>query len=318
MLWISLTAVFILTLIRGSGGLLWNLEEEFIREILFQYRLPASVMALMAGASLALSGLFMQNVFRNPLAGPYVLGISSGAGLGVALVLLAGAGIPFLANSLPLKPLAAVLGAFLMLFLNISLYSRLRSNVALLIFGMLAGHFVSAIVESLQYLATGSEIRNFFLWGMGNLHVAGWLPHMVIGVTLLTGWAYGHRHNGAMDVYQLGDEYARSLGLDSNQYRKRMVWVTALMAGCVTAWCGPLSFVGLAVPHLTRMLYKTAVHRKLITGTVLLGALFMLTAHFFTLIPLGESTLPVNVVCSVMGVPMILTLFLRKRSAWLD
>ena len=316
--WLCLCLVFGAALMQGSGGLLWHMEPALAKLLLLEYRLPAAVMAVLAGASLALSGLFMQNVFRNPLAGPFVLGISSGASLGIALVVLAGAGLPFAFSGAPIKALAAIGGALLMLMLNVVVYGRLKSTVALLIFGILAGHFVSAIVESLQYMASGADIRNFFLWGMGNLQVAGWVPHFMLGLVLLASWYTGQRVHGAMDVYQLGDDYARSLGLNLNGYRKSLMWLTALMAGCVTAWCGPLSFVGLVVPHLARMLLGTALHRYLITATALLGALFILTAHLISLLPLSNTQLPVNVICSILGAPLVMLLLLRNKNLLLD
>ncbi|MBU6324402.1 MAG: iron ABC transporter permease [Bacteroidetes bacterium] len=308
----------LLSLLIGSGGLLWKMDAGLAQLLLLEYRLPSTIMAVLAGGTLALSGLFMQNVFRNPLAGPFVLGISSGASLGIALVILAGSAMPFALGAIPFKAIAAIAGALLMLLLNVVVYARLRNTVALLIFGMLAAHFVSALVESLQYMASGTEIRNFFLWGMGNLQVSGWAPHLVIAAILIPAWMTGIRMHGAMDVYQLGDEYARSLGLNINRYRKTLMYFTALMAGCVTAWCGPLSFVGLVVPHVARLVLGSALHRHLVTATILLGSLFMLAAHLLSMVPVAGSQLPVNVICSILGAPMVMFLILRNRNLLLE
>lgn len=307
-----------ITLLVGSGGFLWEMDPKLARLLLLEYRLPATIMAIIAGATLALSGLFMQNVFRNPLAGPFVLGISSGASLGIALVILAGSTIPLALGAIPLKTIAATGGALMMLLLNVAVYTRLRNTVALLIFGMLAAHFVSALVETLQFMANGNEIRNFFLWGMGNLQVSGWVPHLVIAAVLIPAWFTACRMHGAMDVYHLGDEYARSLGLNINRYRKTLMYLTALMAGCVTAWCGPLSFVGLVIPHVARMVLGTALHRHLISATILFGALFMLSAHLLSMFSVAGSQMPVNVICSILGAPLVMVLIIRNRNLLLD
>lgn len=313
-----LAMVFMASLMLGSGGFLWNMEVGMARLLLMEYRLPAALMAVLAGASLALCGLMMQNVFRNPLAGPYVLGISSGASLGIAIVVLAGTGIPALAGIAPVKTFAAVCGALLMLLVNIAVYSKLKSTVSLLIFGILAGHFVSAIVEFLQYMASGSDIRNFVLWGMGNLHTPGWVPHFVIAFILAGTFVFVRSRHGAMDVYQLGDAYAQSLGLHIHVFRRWMMLLTAVLAGTVTSWCGPLSFVGLVIPHMARLLLGTSLHQFLLHGTILLGALFMLTAHFCSMLPAAGSNLPVNVVCSILGAPLVMLMLLRNKNMLLE
>lgn len=315
---LCLLGLAFLSLLMGSGGLLWNMDTGLARFLLLEYRLPSTIMAVLAGGSLALSGLFMQNVFRNPLAGPFVLGISSGASLGIALVILAGSAIPFALGAIPLKTIAAIAGAMLMLLLNVAVYARLKSTIALLIFGMLAAHFVSAMVESMQYMASGTEIRNFFLWGMGNLQVSGWAPHLIIAAILIPAWITGISMHGAMDVYQLGDDYARSLGMNINRYRSTLMYFTALLAGCVTAWCGPLSFVGLVIPHVARMMLGSALHRHLVTATMLLGALFMLAAHVLSMVPVAGSQLPVNVICSILGAPMVMLFILRNKNLLLE
>ncbi|MEY3983794.1 MAG: hypothetical protein RL160_1353 [Bacteroidota bacterium] len=286
--------------------------------LLAEYRLPAAIMAVLSGASLAVCGLLMQNVFRNPLAGPYVLGISSGASLGMAIVVFAGASIPAHFGMVSVKPLAATTGALLMLFLNISVYGKLKSTVSLLIFGMLAGHFVSAFVEFLQYMASGSDIRNFVLWGMGNLHTPGWIPHVMIALMLLGTYALLRTRHGAMDVYQLGDNYAHSLGLNIHAFRRLLLLLTAVLAGTVTSWCGPLSFVGLIIPHMARLFLGSSLHQHLLPGTVMLGALFMLTAHFFSMLPAAGSNLPVNVVCSILGAPLVMFMLVRNKTMLLE
>jgi iron complex transport system permease protein len=317
-LWILLAVVFMASLILGSGGFIWNIESTMAQLLLVEYRLPAAIMAVLSGAALAVCGLMMQNVFRNPLAGPYVLGISSGASLGIAIVVLAGASIPAYLGVASIKPFAATIGALLMLFLNIAVYSKLRSTVSLLIFGMLAGHFVSAIVEFLQYMASGSDVRNFVLWGMGNLHTPGWIPHMMIAFMLLGTYTWLRTRHGAMDVYQLGDAYAQSLGLNIHVFRRWMLLLTAVLAGTVTSWCGPLSFVGLVIPHMARLFLGSALHQHLLPGTVMLGALFMLTAHFCSMLPAAGSNLPVNVVCSIIGAPLVMFMLVRNKTMLLE
>jgi iron complex transport system permease protein len=303
-----------ISLLWGGGGALWYLPESDRAFMLWSFRLPASIMAILAGAGLAFSGLVMQNAFRNPLAGPFVLGISSGAGLGVALVVLAGyAAGTSLGNIMPVRALAAMFGAMGMMALNLLVIRYIGSTATLLIFGILAGHFVSALTELLQVFAGGEELKRFLLWGMGSVQIPGWTPQGLIFLLLAVSVWLIWKKADAMDVYQLGDDYAASLGLDVRKYRLQWLLAAAVVAGAITAYCGPLSFVGLIIPHAARIFSKQTRHRLLLPFCLLCGAVFMLTAHILSVLPWSGMLVPVNIVCSVMGAPVVVFLLLRNR-----
>ncbi|MFN7302469.1 MAG: FecCD family ABC transporter permease [Bacteroidota bacterium] len=310
-----LISLLLLALAWGSGGWYTVLPEDQAQLLLLEFRLPAAVMALLAGAGLALAGLLMQTAFRNPLAGPYVLGISSGSSLGVALVVLAGfwfdggSDLP-----LPMRSLAAMAGAFAMMLLNLSAMKLLQTPATLLVFGILLGHFIGAFTELLQYTSGGESLKRYLLWGMGTLQVAGWLPQALcaLGVVLALLWALPRA--AAMDVYALGDVYARSMGLSVLAFRRSMLLLAAVLAGLITAVCGPLSFVGLIIPHAARLLAGTGKHQRLLPYTVLCGMLFMLLVHVLSGLSWLGSQLPVNIVCSILGAPLIGWLLFRLRA----
>jgi len=282
---------------------------------LLEFRLPAAVMALLAGAGLALAGLLMQTAFRNPLAGPYVLGISSGSSLGVALVVLAGFWLDGGSDlPLPLRSLAAMAGAFTMMLLNLSAMKLLRTPGTLLVFGILLGHFIGAFTELLQYTAGGESLKRYLLWGMGTLQVAGWLPQAICALGVLVALIWVAPRTAALDVYALGDVYASSMGLPLLLYRRSMLLIAAMLAGLITAVCGPLSFVGLIIPHAARLVAGTGKHERLLPYTVLIGMLFMLLVHVLSGMHWMGSQLPVNIVCSMLGAPLIALLLFRMRS----
>lgn len=310
-----LTCLFLLSLAWGAGGWYTALPDDQGLFILREFRLPAAVMALLAGAGLSLAGLLMQTAFRNPLAGPYVLGISSGSSLGVALIVLAGFWLDGGSDlPLPLRSLAAMAGALVMMLLNLSALKLLRTPATLLVFGILLGHFIGAFTELLQYTAGGEALKRYLLWGMGTLQVPGWLPHALcaLGLTLALLWAVPRA--AAMDVYALGDVYARSMGLSVMGFRRSMLLLAAVLAGLITAVCGPLSFVGLIIPHAARLLAGTGKHQRLLPYTLLCGMMFMMLVHVLSGLSWHGSQLPVNIVCSILGAPLIAWLLFRLRA----
>lgn len=310
-----LVILFTLSLWWGAGGWYNDLPEEQARLLLFEFRLPAAAMALLAGAGLSLAGLLMQTAFRNPLAGPYVLGISAGSSLGVALVVLAGFWIDGSSElPLPLRSLAAMAGAFVMMLVNLSAMRVLRSPATMLVFGILLGHFTGAFTELLQYTAGGEALKRYLLWGMGTLQVSGWLPQILCACFVLLTIAWALPRTSAMDVYALGDVYARGMGLPVMSFRRAMLLFAAMLAGLITAVCGPLSFVGLIIPHAARLLAGTGKHERLIPYTLLCGMLFMLLVHLLSGMNWLGSQLPVNIVCSIMGAPLIAWLLIRLRA----
>ena len=284
-----------------------------VRDIVLKIRLLKAVTALFAGAALAASGLQMQTLFRNPLAGPYVLGSSSGAGLGVALFLL---GAPLLGvsahsfvQSLGIAG-AAWLGAALVLLIVMSVSRRIKDIMVILILGMMFGSGVSSVVEILQYLSSEAALKSFVIWTMGSLgdvtggNLALMLPVITAGLVLSVAVIK------PLNLLLLGENYARTMGLNVQRTRTLLFLSTVLLAGTVTAFCGPVGFIGLAVPHLARMLFASADHRVLMPASMLSGAALLLVCDLIS----KSLALPINTVTALMGIPVVIVVVVRNRN----
>ena len=284
-----------------------------VRDIILKIRLLKAVTALFAGAALAASGLQMQTLFRNPLAGPYVLGISSGAGLGVALFLL---GAPLLGvsahsfvQSLGIAG-AAWLGAALVLLIVMAVSRRIKDIMVILILGMMFGSGVSSVVEILQYLSSEAALKSFVIWTMGSLgdvtggNLALMLPVIAAGLVLSIAAIK------PLNLLLLGENYARTMGLNVQRTRTLLFLSTVLLAGTVTAFCGPVGFIGLAVPHLARMLFASADHRVLMPASMLSGAALLLVCDLIS----KSLALPINTVTALMGIPVVIVVVVRNRN----
>ena len=284
-----------------------------IRDIILRIRLLKAVTALLAGAALAASGLQMQTLFRNPLAGPYVLGISSGAGLGVALFLL---GAPLLGvsahsfvQSLGIAG-AAWLGAALVLLVVMAVSRRIKDIMVILILGMMFGSGISSVVEILQYLSSEAALKSFVIWTMGSLgdvtggNLALMLPVVAAGLVLSVAAIK------PLNLLLLGENYARTMGLNVQRTRTLIFLSTVLLAGTVTAFCGPVGFIGLAVPHLARMLFASADHRILMPGSMLAGAALLLVCDLVA----KSLALPINTITALMGIPVVIFVVVRNRN----
>ena len=284
-----------------------------VRDIILKIRLLKAVTALFAGAALAASGLQMQTLFRNPLAGPYVLGISSGAGLGVALFLL---GAPLLGvsahsfvQSLGIAG-AAWLGAALVLLIVMAVSRRIKDIMVILILGMMFGSGVSSVVEILQYLSSEAALKSFVIWTMGSLgdvtggNLALMLPVITAGLVLSVAVIK------PLNLLLLGENYARTMGLNVQRTRTLLFLSTVLLAGTVTAFCGPVGFIGLAVPHLARMLLASADHRLLMPASMLSGAALLLVCDLIS----KSLALPINTVTALMGIPVVIVVVVRNRN----
>ena len=284
-----------------------------VRDIILKIRLLKAVTALFAGAALAASGLQMQTLFRNPLAGPYVLGISSGAGLGVALFLL---GAPLLGvsahsfvQSLSIAG-AAWLGAALVLLIVMAVSRRIKDIMVILILGMMFGSGVSSMVEILQYLSSEAALKSFVILTMGSLgdvtggNLALMLPVITAGLVLSVAVIK------PLNLLLLGENYARTMGLNVQRTRTLLFLSTVLLAGTVTAFCGPVGFIGLAVPHLARMLFASADHRVLMPASMLSGAALLLVCDLIS----KSLALPINTVTALMGIPVVIVVVVRNRN----
>ena len=283
------------------------------RNIILKIRLVKAVVAVLAGAALASSGLQMQTLFRNPLAGPYVLGVSSGASLGVALFLL---GAPLFGAALsPAVQMigtagAAWIGAALILLVVMTLSRRIKDIMVILILGMMIGSGIGAVVEILQYLSSENALKSFVVWTMGSLgditsaQLRLVLPVTVVGIVLSIALIK------PLNMLMLGENYARTMGLDIVRTRRMIFASTTLLAGTVTAFCGPIGFVGLAVPHLARMIFASADHRVLIPASMSTGAAMLLLCDIIS----KTLTLPVNTITALMGIPIVIYVVVRNRN----
>ena len=284
-----------------------------MRDIVLKIRLIKAVMALLAGAALAVSGLQMQTLFRNPLAGPYVLGVSSGASLGVAMFLL-GAPLLGIAASPSLQLLgtagAAWVGSGLILMAIMVLSRRIKDIMVILILGMMVGSAIGAVVEILQYLSDENSLKSFVVWSMGSLGDVTASQLWVVIPTVLVGLTLAVALIKPLNLLLLGENYARTMGLNIVRSRRMLFTSTILLAGTVTAFCGPIGFVGLAVPHLARMVFAAADHRVLIPASMMTGAAVMLLCDIVS----KMMTLPINTVTALVGIPIVIFVVIRNRS----
>ena len=273
-------------------------------KIILNIRLIKAVVALLAGAALSVSGLQMQTLFRNPLAGPYVLGISSGASLGVALVVLAGVG-----SSIGIAG-AAWLGAAIVLVVIAAVAHRIKDIMVILILGMMFSSGIGAIVQILQYVANDESLKMFVVWTMGSLGDVTFNQLAVLIPSIATGLLLAVVTIKPLNLLLFGEEYAVTMGLNVRRSRGLLFLSTTLLAGTVTAFCGPIGFIGLAMPHVTRMLFRNSDHRVLVPGTVLSGASVLLLCDLVSKL----FTLPINAITALLGIPIVVWVVLRNKS----
>jgi iron complex transport system permease protein len=281
--------------------------------ILTRFRFPRIATALLAGAALPLCGLQMQTLFRNPLAGPYVLGISSGASFGAALVVL-GAGATGLVATWSLA-LAAWVGAGFVMLLLLFISQRIRDGLTILILGIMFSSGLAAVISIMQYFSQADALKSFVIWSMGSLgNVTGaqlWIMALTIipllGLTLLSGKVL----NGLM----LGEDYAATMGVKLKRTRTLIFATTSLMAGTITAFCGPIGFIGIAVPHVARFIFRQSDHRILLPATMLTGMAIMVLSDLVSQLPGSDRVLPINAVTSLIGIPVVIWLVIMNRKA---
>ena len=273
-------------------------------KIILNIRLIKAVVALLAGAALSVSGLQMQTLFRNPLAGPYVLGISSGASLGVALVVLAGVG-----SSIGIAG-AAWLGAALVLVVIAAVGHRIKDIMVILILGMMFSSGIGAVVQILQYVANDESLKMFVVWTMGSLGDVTFNQLAILIPSIIAGLLLAVVTIKPLNLLLFGEEYAVTMGLNVRRSRGLLFLSTTLLAGTVTAFCGPIGFIGLAMPHVTRMLFRNSDHRVLVPGTVLSGASVLLLCDLVSKL----FSLPINAITALLGIPIVVWVVLRNKS----
>ena len=294
-----------------------DVTKESWQYIILQSRLPKAITAVLVGSGLSICGLLMQTLFRNPLAGPFVLGISSGASLGVALLVLgvsifsgSVAGIAF--SNLGLA-LAASLGAFFVLGAVMIVAKKVKNTMSILIIGLMFGSFTAAIISVLAYFSTAENLQQYVFWTFGSLGNLGWDEIFILCIIYLLSIAILFTIIKPLNSLLLGENYAVSLGVNLKKTRNITLLVTGLLTGVITAFAGPIAFVGLAVPHLTKLLIKTSNHRILLPSVAMAGAIVMLISDTIAQLPNSEYSLPINAVTSLFGAPIVIWLLVRKR-----
>jgi iron complex transport system permease protein len=281
--------------------------------ILWRFRFPKAITAIFVGMGLSVSGLLMQTLFRNPLAGPYVLGLSSGSSLGVAFVIMAGGFLPAFLSSEYGIVLAAALGSFVVLLAVLLVSQKLRDTMSILIVGLMFASFTSAIVTVLAYFSSAEALQMYTFWAMGSLAHLSADAIAILGVSCLIGLTLALGSIKSLDALLLGEHYAKSMGLNFKKSRLVIILATSILAGSVTAFAGPIAFIGLAVPHLAKLLFQTSNHWILFWSTLLLGAILMLVCDTIAQLPGSDYTLPINAITSLVGAPVVIWLLLRKR-----
>lgn len=304
-------------------SILFNGESENLAwvKIVENIRLPRAFTAILAGSALSVGGLQMQTLFRNPLAGPSVLGITAGASLGVAVVMLMGGTITSIFAIQQLSGLgswliigAASVGAAAVLFLILLISMRIRDSVTLLIIGLMIGNMTIALVSIWQYFSNPEQIRDYLIWTFGSLGGVTTDQLWILGLVVLAGTVIAFGLSKSLNGLLLGENYARSMGFSVGRARFWIILSTSLLAGGITAFCGPIGFVGVAVPHLTRSLLNTNEHRILIPATFLMGAILMLACDIVAQVPGSSTTLPISAVTSMVGSPVVIWVILKRKN----
>ena len=298
-------------------SLFGTIENTTWQIIVTDFRLPKAITAILVGSGLGISGLLMQTLFRNPLAGPFVLGISSGASLGVALVILGSGWFGGLfATALISKwsiVIAASLGSFLVLLAVLAVSSKVRDTMAILIIGLMFGSITAAVVSVLSYFSSAEQLQQYICWGFGSLSNLSWEELFIFFMIYAIGTLLSIVSIKGLNSLLLGDNYAKSLGLNLKQSRLIIILATSLIAGTVTAFAGPIAFIGLAIPHLTRQLFKTSNHKVLLPAVFLFGAIVMLICDSIAQVPASDYTLPINAITALVGAPVVIWLLVRQR-----
>ncbi|MEO1097126.1 MAG: iron ABC transporter permease [Bacteroidota bacterium] len=287
--------------------------------IFFSFRLPKAITAILTGAGISVAGLQMQTLFKNPLAGPSVLGISHGASLGVAVFVLSSTAIFGVTTNFQEAlgswglVLFAIAGSFLVLLSVLFASARISDGVTVLIVGLMFGFITGAVVSILQYFSDPELIQNFLVWTFGSLSGVAWSQLRVMGpviaLTLLLSLLYSKQMNALL----LGENYATGVGINVARTRLKLILTTSVVAGTITAFTGPIAFIGVAVPHLARLLFRTSNHKILIPGTMMCGAGIMLICDIVSQVPGTQTTLPLNSVTALFGAPVILAIIIKNK-----
>ncbi|MGJ8745852.1 FecCD family ABC transporter permease [Polaribacter sp.] len=294
-----------------------NVAKESWETIIITFRIPKAITAILVGSGLSICGLLMQTLFRNPLAGPFVLGISSGASLGVAILILGSSvfGGFFLKASVSnwSLPIAASLGAFLVLSAVIIAANKVRNTMSILIIGLMFGSLTSAVISVLAYFSEAAQIQQYLFWSFGSLGNLSWNELLVFAIIYSFGILGTISVIKPLNCFLLGENYAKSLGVNVKKSRNIILLITSVLTGVITAFSGPIAFVGLAVPHIARMLFSSSNHKILLPAVAIIGAIVLLICDAIAQLPTSEFTLPINAITSLFGAPVVIWLLIRKK-----
>lgn len=325
LLGITLVLLFIADLFLGSAHLevndvirsLFGRGSEHGEIIIMQFRLPKTLTAIIAGAAMSVSGLLMQTLFRNPLAGPDVLGVSSGAGLGVALTLLTFSPLISFTPSSPLYGwsliLAAWAGAGAVMMAVMAVAARMRDIMTVLIIGLLIASAISSVVNLMQYFSNETMLKTYVIWTMGNLGNMSYTQIRILTMAVAAGTLITLLMVKPLNAMLMGETFSRSVGVNMRMTRIVLLAAASILAGSVTAFCGPIAFIGVAVPHIARIIFGTTDHRILLPGAAICGALTLLASDIISALPGGGQIIPVNTVTSLIGIPVVLWIIAGKK-----
>ena len=286
--------------------------------IITNFRLPKAITAVLVGSGLSISGLLMQTLFKNPLAGPFVLGISSGAGLGVALLILGsaiiGGGLLATGQSPLAIALAASFGAFLVLSVVMIMAHKVKNTMAILIIGLMFGSFTAAIISILAYFSSAENLQQYLFWSFGSIGNLSWNEIKVFTIIFILGIAMIVPGIKSLNTLLLGENYAKSMGVNIARTRNSILISTSILTGVITAFAGPIAFIGLAVPHITKLVFNTSNHKVLIPAVAIFGAMIMLISDTIAQLPNSEFVLPINAITTLFGAPVVIWLLTKKRT----
>lgn len=294
----------------GSNNSTWDY-------IILNFRIPKAITAVLVGIGLSISGLLMQTLFRNPLAGPYVLGLSSGSSLGVAFILLGSSFLPASVNGLFASNfsivLASCMGSLVVLGFILMAIKKLRDTSMVLIVGLMFSSFYGAIINVLSYFSNAEQLQKYTFWSMGSIGNLTLSQLVILGICVFIGLVISMLSIKSLDAMLLGENYAKSIGVNISKSRLWIIIATAIFAGSTTAFAGPIAFVGLAVPHIAKLILQTSSHKTVFVATLLLGAIIMLLCDMISQMPGANFTLPINAVTSMIGAPMVIWLISKRK-----
>ncbi|MDB4062288.1 iron ABC transporter permease [Vicingaceae bacterium] len=282
--------------------------------IVIQSRIPKALTAILCGAALSLAGLLMQTLFRNPLAGPYLLGISSGAGLGVALLIMGAGFMGFAVASGSAINVAAIIGALVMMLILLAVSFKIKDVMTLLIFGVMTGSIATAIIGLIEFFTSDFQLKSFIIWTLGSLSSVSYFELFILNVSLVLSAFYALYNYKGLNAVLVSEDFAKMLGIKVLYVRLSIVLITGVLAGLTTAFCGPIGFIGIIIPHLSRLILKSNDHLVLIPTCILLGANVLLLGDILSHIPTDGTSLPINSITSILGIPIILWILFGKKN----